>query len=75
LPLFIISDTITPEGRAELSGPKNHSKVTSDSSGGGSEVMLAEHVRVISSSVLPIMVAAGEIVTAPMLTAWPWYNR
>ena len=63
--LFVTLDTITLVGREELSSPKNHSKIMSDSSGDELEVMLTKHVRVMSSPAVPV---EGESATAPIST-------
>ena len=71
MPLFVTSDTVTPEGSEVLVGPKNHSKLGGGiSSGRGLVVIVAEHSRmkVVSPTVLAWLEPEREMVTALIST-------
>ena len=70
-------DFVTSEGRAELSGPKNHSKFTS-TTGGGWGTNSTEQVIVIVSPNIPVvgsLIFNGPTCTATVMgILWHYYN-
>ena len=69
LPLFVTSDTVTPEGSEVLVGPKNHSNLGEATSiGRGLGVISAEHSSMKFFPAVAVLTPAGEMNMAPIST-------